>query len=299
MIEEMPEEPSPPGPGQDGGTTSVRDLRLTDTQRRILLALCRPCMGESRYATPATNQEIASELFLSVDAIKAHLRALYRKFGVEPLPHNQKRARLVELVLEGGIVSSDALPDVAPPAPADSRRPGHRRALFGSAIVLGLIGLGLALAAILSAGSGESAEEAPSKGEYVAAVNGYCRLALGRLEPVGGQRRSDAATADRAGNYLAVLETMRGRLASLTPPSEGDRALERFRAGLRRAADFTDVVARRPPPPGSRQGANVVAELTLAAGQVQAGALGYHLGRDCTGIGQVVARSARNAARAP
>jgi Bacterial regulatory proteins, luxR family len=295
MIEEMPEEPSPPGP--DGGTTSVRDLRLTDTQRRILLALCRPCMGDSRYATPATNQEIASELFLSVDAIKAHLRALYRKFGVEPLPHNQKRARLVELVLEGGIVPTDEPPDVVTPAPADSRRPGRRRALVGSAIALGLIGL--ALAAILSGGSDESAEEAPSKVEYVAAVNGYCRLALGRLEPVGGQRRSDAATADRAGNYLAVLETMRGRLESLTPPAEGDRALERFRAGLRRAADFTDVVARRPPPPGSRQGANVVAELTLAAGQVQAGALGYHLGRDCTGIGEVVARSARNAARAP
>src|SRR4029453_16850662 len=137
------------------------------------------------------------------------------------------------------------------------------------------------------------------KGESLRGGKGLCGVAPGGLEPVGGQRRSDAATADRAGNYLAVLETMRGRLESLTPPAEGDRALERFRAGLRRAADFTDVVARRPPPPGSRQGANVVAELTLAAGQVQAGALGYPLGRDCTGIGEVVARSARNAARAP
>jgi hypothetical protein len=295
----MSEEPPAPGSGRDGGMTSVRDLRLTDTQRRILLALCRPCMGESRYATPATNQEIASEVFLSVDAIKAHLRALYRKFGVEPLPHNQKRARLVELVLEGGIVSSDELPEVRPPERADARRHERRRALLGSAVALGLIGVGVALAAILSGGSGDSADEGPSRAEYVAAVNGYCRLALGRLEPAGGRRRGDAATANRAGNYLAVLETMRGRLESLTRPSGDDRALQRFRAGLRRAADFTDIVARQPPRPGSRQSVEVVAELTLAAGQVQAGALGYNLGRDCTGIGDVVARSARNAARAP
>ncbi len=80
-------------------------MRLTDTQRAILVALCRPRAEGNRYATPATNQEIAAEVFLSVDAVKAHLRALYRKFGVEPLPHNQKRARLVELVMEGELIS--------------------------------------------------------------------------------------------------------------------------------------------------------------------------------------------------
>jgi hypothetical protein len=299
----MPEDPSPAASGQHGGTTSVADLRLTDTQRKILLALCRPCMGEGRYATPATNQEIAAEVFLSVDAIKAHLRALYRKFGVEPLPQNQKRARLVELVLEGGLVSPEQLrepppsePAPPPPGPRDRR---HRGALIAS-IALGALGAAVALALILSGGSGEEPGEAPaSKAEYVAAVDRYCSLALGRPEQARGSSRGDAATAERARTYLGVIETMRGRLESLTPPAGEDRALERYRAGLQRAADFTSVVAEEPPRPGSRESARVVAELTLAAGQVQAGALGYGLGSDCAAIGDLVADSARNAARAP
>src|SRR6201996_3318696 len=83
------------------------DVRLTDTQLGILAALCRPISAGNNYATPATNQEIASEVFLSVDAVKGHLRTLYRKFGIEDLPHNQKRARLVELAIEGGYLASE------------------------------------------------------------------------------------------------------------------------------------------------------------------------------------------------
>jgi FHA domain len=47
---------------------------LTQTQRRVLIALCRPYRDGNRFATPATNQQIADELFLSVDAVKMHLR---------------------------------------------------------------------------------------------------------------------------------------------------------------------------------------------------------------------------------
>ena len=46
---------------------------------------------------PATNEAIAGEVFLSVDAVKWHLRLLFRKFEIEDLPQNQKRARLVRL----------------------------------------------------------------------------------------------------------------------------------------------------------------------------------------------------------
>ena len=79
--------------------------RLTPAQRAVLLALCRPCKDERHYATPATNQQIADELFLSVDAVKTHLRALFHKLGIEHLPQNQKRARLVEMALQFGLVS--------------------------------------------------------------------------------------------------------------------------------------------------------------------------------------------------
>ena len=82
----------------------------------------------------------------------------------------------------------------------------------------------------------------------------------------------------------------------MAPPAGRNRALERFLDGLRTAADNTSVVAEDPPPAGSRAQADVVAELTFAAGQVQAGALGYRLGPDCVAIGDLVARSARNAA---
>jgi pSer/pThr/pTyr-binding forkhead associated (FHA) protein len=78
---------------------------LSDAQRRVLLALCRPFKETTGYVTPATNQRIADELFLSVDAVKTHLRALFAKFGIEQLPQNQKRVRLVELALKSGVVA--------------------------------------------------------------------------------------------------------------------------------------------------------------------------------------------------
>jgi FHA domain/Bacterial regulatory proteins, luxR family len=82
---------------------------LSAAQRRVLVALCRPYKGSPSFATPATNQEIADELVLSIDAVKTHLRAVFQKFGVEHLPQNQKRARLVERALLSGIVSEHEL----------------------------------------------------------------------------------------------------------------------------------------------------------------------------------------------
>lgn len=78
---------------------------VTDTQRRILIALCRPYREGSDFATPESNREIAAEVFLSVDAVKAHLRSLFEKFEIGDLPQNQKRVRLAELALRSGVVS--------------------------------------------------------------------------------------------------------------------------------------------------------------------------------------------------
>jgi DNA-binding CsgD family transcriptional regulator len=84
---------------------------ISDTQRRVLLALCRPYKEHGTFATPATNQQIAAEVFLSVDAVKTHLRGLFRKFGVEHLPQNQKRTQLVWRALQSGVVSARELWD--------------------------------------------------------------------------------------------------------------------------------------------------------------------------------------------
>jgi hypothetical protein len=77
---------------------------LTAAQRRALIALCRP-YGRSAYASPSTNREIADELFVSVDAVKSTLRALFELFGVDDLPQNRKRAALVEVALRSGAVT--------------------------------------------------------------------------------------------------------------------------------------------------------------------------------------------------
>jgi hypothetical protein len=77
--------------------------QLTPAQKRVLDALCRPYM-ESEFATPSTNQQIAEELFLSIDAVKAHLRALFTAFGLEDLPQNQKRSVLAMRALQLGLV---------------------------------------------------------------------------------------------------------------------------------------------------------------------------------------------------
>ena len=79
------------------------DVSLTEAQRRILVALCRP-LRDSAYATPATNREIAEEVHLSVDAVKAHLRLVFERLGLDDLPQNQKRARLAALALVNGLV---------------------------------------------------------------------------------------------------------------------------------------------------------------------------------------------------
>jgi hypothetical protein len=297
------------------------DVRLTDTQLGILAALCRPLAGGNHFATPATNQEIADEVFLSVDAVKGHLRTLYRKFGIEDLPHNQKRARLVELAIEGGYVASTepgaaaretaAQPQPAPRAAADvplgqfeamreaeqaaapprKKKEGRSIGPYVTLVILILVVIGSTLAISGIFNSSPTAPTAPTPAAFRAQVAGYCKLALDGAPSTPGQDR-----AERARGYLEVIETMRGRLESLVQPALPDIALERFSTGLTTAANYTSDVAEEPPAPGSDAEAKDVAELTFAAGQVQAGAVGYELGHECLAIGDLVARSAQNAA---
>jgi hypothetical protein len=90
-------------------STRLERVQLSDAQRRVLVALCRPYAAGNRFARPPSNQDLAAELFLSVETVKTHLRALFERFGVEDLPHNLKRARLVELALESGTVTPHEL----------------------------------------------------------------------------------------------------------------------------------------------------------------------------------------------
>jgi hypothetical protein len=90
-------------------SSQVGRVTLSEAQRRVLVVLCRPYAAGNRFVRPPTNQELAAELFLSVETVKTHLRALFDRFDVEDLPHNQKRARLVELALQSGTVTPHEL----------------------------------------------------------------------------------------------------------------------------------------------------------------------------------------------
>ena len=95
--------------GAEGSESTARaqgapaSVPLSEMQRKVLIALCRPVV-DSSASTTATNPQIAEEVFLSVDAVKAHLRVLFERFGVGDLAQNEKRARLASLVLGAGLL---------------------------------------------------------------------------------------------------------------------------------------------------------------------------------------------------
>jgi DNA-binding CsgD family transcriptional regulator len=81
------------------------EVSLSTTQRRVLAALCRPFKGGSRFASPATDEQIAEDLFLSVGEVRSHLNVLYVKLGVPQLPEGDKRLHAVERALASGLIS--------------------------------------------------------------------------------------------------------------------------------------------------------------------------------------------------
>ena len=85
------------------------ETTVSPAQRRVLIALCRPLANTSEYATTATNQAIADELFLTVDAVKTHLRALFTRFGVADLPQNTKRGALAARAMLSGVVKVEEI----------------------------------------------------------------------------------------------------------------------------------------------------------------------------------------------
>jgi hypothetical protein len=81
---------------------------VSDAQRRVLVALCKPLGGEES-AAPATNEQIAAELVLSLSAVKGHLRVLFSRFGLDEAPQNQKRLLLAERALATSVVRAEDL----------------------------------------------------------------------------------------------------------------------------------------------------------------------------------------------
>jgi DNA-binding NarL/FixJ family response regulator len=92
-------------PGTAGAPERSVAATLSTSQRRVLVALSRPCKDRAGSASPATDQQIAEELVVSVSAVRAHLGVLYAKLGVEARSEEEARVRLVELAFAAGLVS--------------------------------------------------------------------------------------------------------------------------------------------------------------------------------------------------
>jgi DNA-binding CsgD family transcriptional regulator len=86
--------------------SAVSLLRLTDAERRVLVALCEPLLRPGTAATPASNRQIGERVHLSLGGVKTHIRTLFAKLDVEDLPQNRKRAELARRAIEAGLVSA-------------------------------------------------------------------------------------------------------------------------------------------------------------------------------------------------
>jgi hypothetical protein len=80
--------------------------RLTEAEHRVLVALCRPLLGGEDALMPASNQDIADALCLSLPGVKSHVRSLFAKVGVDDLAQTRKRMELARRALESGMVSA-------------------------------------------------------------------------------------------------------------------------------------------------------------------------------------------------
>jgi DNA-binding CsgD family transcriptional regulator len=103
--------PTPPVADSTVAASPAAAARLTEAERRVLVALCRPLMAPDTVAAPASNQEIADELVLSLSGVKSHIRSLSAKLAVADLPQNRKRVQLARRALDTGLVTTR---DLAP-----------------------------------------------------------------------------------------------------------------------------------------------------------------------------------------
>ena len=51
-----------------------------------------------------SNREIANKLVVSVEAVRSHMKILFKLFEVPDLPQNRKRAELAKRALASGVI---------------------------------------------------------------------------------------------------------------------------------------------------------------------------------------------------
>ncbi|HEV3478366.1 MAG TPA: FHA domain-containing protein [Gaiellaceae bacterium] len=92
------------GPAKGTETAAIAEAPpLTQRERDVLLALCRPLLTGDAFTEPASIRAIAAELVVSEAAVKQHLSRLYGKFDIGA--HGErKRVRLANAAVARGAV---------------------------------------------------------------------------------------------------------------------------------------------------------------------------------------------------
>lgn len=80
-----------------------RPPALTEREKAVLLALCRPVHSGSMLTEPATMAQIAEELVVSVSVVKKHLLRLYQKFDVHEEGYGRRGALANEAIRRGAV----------------------------------------------------------------------------------------------------------------------------------------------------------------------------------------------------
>jgi pSer/pThr/pTyr-binding forkhead associated (FHA) protein len=87
---------------------------LTQRERDVLLALCRPLLTGDAFTEPSSTRAIAAELVVSEAAVKQHLSRLYVKFDVST-QDERRRVQLANAAIARGAIKLGDLRPAAEP----------------------------------------------------------------------------------------------------------------------------------------------------------------------------------------
>jgi DNA-binding CsgD family transcriptional regulator len=88
-------------PSATRGVQAAPDI--TRREKDILVELCRPVLEGSLLSEPASVQEIAHALVVTVSAVKKHLGRLYDKFGLEDATQRRRGRLAAEAIRRGAV----------------------------------------------------------------------------------------------------------------------------------------------------------------------------------------------------
>ena len=96
--------PTDEATGETRSASEEAPIPVTEAQKRVLVALCRPVLqGDS--SVPAPTAQIAEELVVSSETVKSHLHELFSRFGLGDAEPREKRHMLVDKAIQSGTVS--------------------------------------------------------------------------------------------------------------------------------------------------------------------------------------------------